>query len=35
MNMISRAVLIDGLGGPGGHATDDGSELETREVDDI
>ena len=31
----SRAVVIDGLGGPGGHATEDGSELTTSEVDDI
>ncbi len=31
----SRAVVIDGLGGPGGHATEDGSELTASEVDDI
>ena len=35
MNRYSRAVVIDGLGGPGGHATEDGSELTTSEVDDI
>ena len=27
--------MIDGLGGPGGHATEDGSELTTSEVNDI
>ncbi len=32
---ISRAIVIDGLGGPGGHATEDGAELSPSEVDDI
>ena len=30
-----RAVVIDGLGGPGSYATEDGSALTTSEVDDI
>ena len=35
MSMYSRAIVIDGLGGPGGHATEDGAELSPSEVDDI
>ena len=31
----SRAIVIDGLGGPGGQATEDGAELSASEVDDI
>ncbi len=31
----SRAIVIDGLGGPGSHATEDGSDLSAGEVDDI
>jgi len=31
----SRAVVIDGLGGPGGQATEDGAELTTSEASDI
>jgi len=35
MTLYSRAIVIDGLGGPGGHATEDGAELSPGEVDDI
>jgi membrane dipeptidase len=35
MTLYSGAIVIDGLGGPGGHATEDGAELSTSEVNDI
>jgi membrane dipeptidase len=34
-NRYSRAIVIDGLGGPGSHATEDGAQLSASEVDDI
>lgn len=35
MTLYSHAIVIDGLGGPGGHATEDGAELSPSEVEDI
>jgi len=35
MTLYSRAIVIDGLGGPGGHATEDGAEMTPTEVEDI